>query len=100
MELAVYEYILSMVKDVLSVTNPTDKSFFCAARRCTAIGVGAVRYNTAIAPLSTDIDPRRGSIVSSHAAIYSCMFLSLVYSLDMMFIIFTAPMNMVVRIAS
>ena len=47
-----YAYILSGRRDRIRVKNTPGALFFCARRRWTAIGVGAIRYNTAHAPLS------------------------------------------------
>ena len=56
--LIVYEYIRSMGKDCLRVENTY---LFCtptAPHRWTAIGMGAIRYQTAIGALSNDSVPR------------------------------------------
>jgi len=50
-----YAYILSGRKDRIRGENTHSFAPFCARRRWTAIGVGAIRYNTARAPLSTAI---------------------------------------------
>jgi hypothetical protein len=52
-----YAYILSMGKDCVRVENTHSYKTFCAARRWTAIGVGAVRHHPATAPLSTARGP-------------------------------------------
>lgn len=53
----IYAYILSMGKDCVSVVNTYRYTPFCAARRWTANGMGAVRNQTAIDPLSSARDP-------------------------------------------
>lgn len=53
----IYAYILSMGKDRIVVENTHSFAFFCAARRWTANGVGAVHHHPAIDPLSTARDP-------------------------------------------
>jgi hypothetical protein len=52
-----YAYILSGRRDRICGENSYSYALFCARRRWTAIGVGAIRYNTARAPLSIDIVP-------------------------------------------
>jgi hypothetical protein len=50
-----YAYILSGRKDRICVENIHSFAFFCARRRWTAIGVGALRAHTAIGSLSPAI---------------------------------------------
>jgi hypothetical protein len=79
-----YAYILSGCRDRICVENIHSFAFFCARRRWTAIGVGAIRYNTARAPLSTAIVHDLTSLLyDAHIFVrahYSCMFLSCAYS--------------------
>ena len=44
----------SITKSRVFVENTPSYAFFCAARRWTAIGVGAYRHRPAIDPLTTD----------------------------------------------
>ena len=53
-----YAYILSMGKGSVRVENTHSFAFFLPPRRWTAIGVGAVRHQTAIGPLSNASAPR------------------------------------------
>jgi hypothetical protein len=53
-----YAYILSMGKDRVCVENTHSAQIFLPPRRWTAIGVGAVRHQTAIGPLSNASAPR------------------------------------------
>jgi hypothetical protein len=48
-----YAYILSGRRDRICVENTTGALFFCARRRWTAIGMGAIRAHPAIGSLST-----------------------------------------------
>ena len=79
-----YAYILSGRRDRIFVENIHSFAFFCARRRWTAIGVGAIRYNTARAPLSTAIVHDLTSLLYDAQvfvrARYSCIFLSCAYS--------------------
>jgi hypothetical protein len=79
-----YAYILSGRRDRISVMNTS--GFLCdtAPRRWTAIGVGAIRYQTAIGALSTASVPRAVTFLYDARvfvrAHYSCIFLSCAYS--------------------
>jgi hypothetical protein len=53
-----YAYILSMGRDCVRVENTHSYKIFLPPRRWTAIGVGAVRHQTAIGPLSNASAPR------------------------------------------
>jgi hypothetical protein len=79
-----YAYILSGRRDRISVMNTS--GFLCdtAPRRWTAIGVGAIRYQTAIGALSTASVPIPTTFLYDARvfvrARYSCMFLLSAYS--------------------
>jgi hypothetical protein len=53
-----YAYILSMGKDRVRVENTHSFAFFLPPRRWTAIGVGALRDQTATTPLPPRYHPR------------------------------------------
>ena len=96
-----YAYILSGRKDRICGENIYSFAFFCARRRWTAIGVGAIRYNTARGALSTAIVRNLTSLLYDARifvrARYSCMFLSSAYSVMITSITLYSPMNIAVN---